>query len=445
MKDRYSRFKVTVIGLALTALQSYAQSIYEPYTFVTVAGKAGTSGSVDGMNSAAKFNYPIEVTMDEVGNLYVADLNNNTLRRMSLVGTNWLVTTLAGLARHAGSADGTNDAARFNQPFGLAVDSAGNIYVGEAANNDIRKVTPVGTNWVVTTLVGAPTPGSADGTNTAVRFNQPNGITMDSAGNLYVTDWYNTAIRKVTPVGTNWVVTTIAGKPHSQGSADGIGSAARFTSPSGVAVDDSGNLYVTDAYAYTIRKVAPVGTNWMVTTIAGRAGVSGTRDGTNSTALFNEPSNLAVDRAGNVFVTEYEGTIRKMTPVGTNWVVTTVAGKWFNSGDRDGTGVAAWFDIPQGIVSDGAGNIYVTDAGSNTVRKGFQALLIASSGPDFGFTGGQFGFDLMGPLGKSTVIEATSDLVNWMPIWTNTLAAGLNFRDAQSGSHSIRFYRAEAR
>jgi hypothetical protein len=163
-----------------------------------------------------------------------------------------VVTTLAGLAGSTGSADGTGSAARFTEPYGVAVDSAGNVYVADTYNHTIRKVTPAG---VVTTLAGlARSIGSADGTGSAARFFYPYGVAVDSGGNVYVADSYNNTIRKVTPAG---VVTTLAGLAGSPGSADGTGSAARFTHPFGVAVDSAGNFYVADRDNHTIRKGVP--------------------------------------------------------------------------------------------------------------------------------------------------------------------------------------------
>ena len=169
-----------------------------------------------------------------------------------------------GLAGSYGSADGTGSAARFYCPCGVAVDSAGNVYVADSDNHTIRKVTPGG---VVTTLAGlAGSSGSADGTGSAARFYDPYGVAVDSAGNVYVADYRNHTIRKVTPGG---VVTTLAGLAGSSGSADGTGSAARFYYPYGVAVDSAGNVYVADTCNNTIRKVTPGG---VVTTLAGVAG-----------------------------------------------------------------------------------------------------------------------------------------------------------------------------
>jgi hypothetical protein len=198
------------------------------------------------------------VAVDANGNLYVSDYNNNTIREVTPVGTNWVVTTLAGLAGTSGSANGTNSTARFNAPGGVAVDTNGNVYVADIWNYTIREVMPVGTNWVVTTLAGlAGHAGSTDGTNSAARFAWPTRVAVDTNGNVYVADTGAATIREVTPVGTNWVVTTLAGLAGFTAAIDGTGSAARFSFPVGVAVDSAGNLYVADAWANTIRKAFP--------------------------------------------------------------------------------------------------------------------------------------------------------------------------------------------
>ena len=188
-----------LLWLAVLPLAAFGQANYAtPYTFTTLAGSSG-SGSADGTNSAARFAWPCGTAVDTNGNVYVADFGNDTIREVTPVGTNWVVTTLAGLAGSPGSANGAGSAARFNGPNGVAVDSAGNLYVADSGNNTIREVTPVGTNWVVTTLAGGLVPGSADGTNSAARFNYPCTVTLDTNGNLYVADTKNNTIRKVTP------------------------------------------------------------------------------------------------------------------------------------------------------------------------------------------------------------------------------------------------------
>jgi hypothetical protein len=389
------------------------------------------------------------VAVESAGTVYVADTFNCTIRKVTAVGTNWVVTTLAGLAGRSGSADGTGSEARFGLPWGVAVDRAGNVYVVDIVYAAIRKVTPSGE---VTTLAGlAAIWGSADGSGSDARFRQPYGVATDSSANLYVADTGNHTIRKVTSVGTNWAVTTLAGMAGSSGSADGTGSDARFNVPYGVAVDSSGNVFVTDGANRTIRKVTPAG---VVTTVAGLAGSQGSADGTGIDARFSEPLGVAVDRADNVYVADTSNhTIRKLTAVGTNWVVTTLAGdpsitNQFGDhlgGDADGTGIAARFRAPTGVTVDTRGNVYTAEQG-NTIRKGYPAghppAMILSSGPGFGFNSGHFGFGFTGPEGQLAVVEGSMDLVNWLPLWTNTFAGALNFSDSQSGAFSNRFYRA---
>ena len=321
----------------------------------TLAGQAGSYGSTDGTGNAARFFYPVAVAVNTSGDLSLADSSNFTIRSVTSGG---VVTTLAGTAIY-GSADGTGSAAQFSNPQGTVVDAAGNVYVADTINHIIRKIAPGG---VVTTLAGAPgTAGSADGTTSAARFNSPYGIALDLSGNLYVTDASST-IRKIAAGG---VVTTVAGTAGITGSADGTGAAAQFNSPGGLAADSSGNIYVADFVNNTIRQVTPSG---VVTTLAGMAGVAGAADGTGSAARFNGPRGVAVDPAGNIFVADtYSHAIRKITPAG---VVTHFAGGYTYSGaSNDGTGLMANFNQPTGIASDSAGNLYVSDAVNRTIRK----------------------------------------------------------------------------
>jgi len=322
----------------------------------TLAGTAGSSGSTDGTGSAARFDFPASVSVDSAGNVYVADTFNHTIRKVTSGG---VVTTLAGTAGSSGSTDGTGSAARFDFPTSVSVDTAGNVFVADSGNNTIRKVTNAG---VVTTLAGlAGFPGSTDATGSAARFSSPHGVAVDTAGNVFVADRNNHTIRKVTSAG---VVTTLAGTAGSSGSTDATGSAARFDNPIGVTVDTAGNVFVADTYNSTIRKVTSGG---VVTTLAGTAGVNGSNDGTGSAARFNLPHGVAVDALGNVFVADNANhTIRKITSAG---VVTTLAGLAGSSGSTDGTGSASRFNSPLSTAVDTAGNVFVADTANHTIRS----------------------------------------------------------------------------
>jgi hypothetical protein len=277
------------------------------YRVDTLAGGGPTGyGSADGTGAAAQFEYPRYAALDATGNLYVADSTAGTIRKITPAG---VVTTVAGLAGSIGSTDATGSAARFSAPWGVAVDSAGNVFVADTNNHTIRKITPGG---VVTTIAGlAGNPGSKDGTGSAARFNQPYGIAVDNSGDVFVVDSNNNTIREINSGGA---VTTLAGQAGTQGSTDATGSAARFRNPKGLAIDQVGNLYVADHDNYTIRKVTPAG---VVSTVAGLAGSPGTADGTGSAARFDGVYGLAVDFRGNVYAGEYDqGTIRKITSGG---------------------------------------------------------------------------------------------------------------------------------
>jgi sugar lactone lactonase YvrE len=285
---------------------SITESIISLY-FGTLAGFAGSSGSADGTGSSAEFDNPEGLAVDAAGNVYVGDTYNHAIRIVTSAG---VVTTLAGSKGNVGSADGTGSSARFRYPRGIAIDTAGNVYVADSDNHTIRKVTSAG---VVTTLAGtAGSSGSADGTGPVARFNFPTGVSLDTAGNVYVADQVNHTIRKVTSLG---VVTTLAGTAGSSGSADGTGSAARFNFPWDIAVDTAGNLYVADEDNNTIRKVTIAG---VVTTLAGSAGNIGSADGIGSAARFYRPSGIGVDTAGNIYVADRSNhTIRNSTVIST--------------------------------------------------------------------------------------------------------------------------------
>ncbi len=254
-------------------------------------------------------------------------------------------THFVGTPGGSGTADGTGTAARFNYPMDVAVDGSGNVYVADTSNHTIRKVAPGG---VVTTLAGqAGSSGWTDGTGSAARFSGPSGVAVDGSGNVYVADSYNQSIRKVTPGG---VVSTVAGF---------------LVLPKAVAVDGSGNIYLADAGSHTISKVAPGGA---VTTLAGLTYSPGSSDGTGSAARFKNPTGLAVDSSGNVYVAERDNhTLRMVTPAG---VVTTIGGSAGVASGADGIVAAARFSGPAAIAVSSAGTLFVADAGNNRISVG---------------------------------------------------------------------------
>lgn len=321
-----------------------------PYVFTTVAGAAAI-GSTDGASSVARFNFPEGIAVDSTGNIYVADAANHTIRKITATG---VVSTLAGKAGYATDpndstyGNGAGSAARFTEPFGVVTDAAGNVYVAGGFDNAIRKITPAG---VVTTVAGGG-PTSP--------FNVPEGIAIDAGGNLFVTDTYHCAIRKITPAG---VVTLLAG--GTAGSADGNGAAAQFRNPRGIAVDSSGTVYVADTFNHTIRKITPAGD---VTTFAGVTYVAGYGDGLGTAAKFSYPTGLTIDPAGNLYVADSSNfIIRKITPSG---AVTTFAGAPGTAGHGDGNGaITARFFNPVGVAVDATGNVFVADNRDQCIRK----------------------------------------------------------------------------
>ena len=371
----------------------------DPSGTVTTLAGSGQAGSANGTGTNASFNQPWGVAVDATGNVYVADKYNNMIRKISPAG---VVTTLAGSGT-AGSANGTGPAATFYSPSGVAVDTAGNVYVADDGNNlirkinssglvstlassfsfpsgvaidaagnvyvsdqgsqSIRKISPAG---VVSTLAGSGAPGSANGTGAAASFNQPIGVAVDAAGNVYVGDEGNNLIREISP---SAVVSTLAGGGAGF-ATNGAGTVASFAHPFGVAVDAAGNVYVADFSSNMIRKI---NSSDIVSTLAGTgtAGSANTTTATTTTASFNQPSGVAVDATGNVYVADVlNNMIRKISPAG---VVSTLAGSG-TLGLANGTGAAASFYRPAGVTVDATGNVYVADEYNSMIRK------ISSSG-----------------------------------------------------------------
>jgi hypothetical protein len=319
---------------------------------VTIAGGTTATGSQDGAGTDASFYSPGGIVADGAGNLYVADVDNDAIRKV-VIATG-AVTTVAGLPAHPGAADASGPAAGFYTPADLTGDGAGNVYVTDRGNATIRRIAIA--TGDVTTIAG--TPGmyaSTDGTGAAGLFSSPAGIATDGAGNLYVADG---SIRKVA-VATRAVTTLVA-------TDDPATPASGYSQPWGIVSDHADNLYFTDTHNNTVRRV--VISTQTVTTIAGTAGQAGSADGTGAAARFNGPADLAIDGAGNLYVADSGNqTIRRI--VIATGAVTTVAGTAGQAGATDGIGAAARFNDPVGVDIDGAGALYVADFGNHTVRK----------------------------------------------------------------------------
>ena len=411
---RRLRNGAALLSFVFVSVHSWFPLHAQTLTIRTLAGSTN-SGATNGFGSNARFNHPVGVAADSVGSIYVADTQNSTIRKITPDG---YASTLAGLAGNYGSTDGTGANARFYGPQGIAAGPSNQLYVADTANNTIRQISPSG---VVSNFAGVPGSfNSLDGPSGYAQFYHPEGVAADPAGNIYVADTWNHTIRVI---GFLSQVTTLAGLGGNYGAADGTNSKARFNRPTGLAIDSSTNLFVTDSLNHTIRKITRSG---LVTTIAGLAGVWGSADGTNNAARFYLPQGISITSSGDLFVTDSGNqTIRKVSAIGTNWVVTTVAGSSGLAGYTNGAGAVALFDFPSGLTSDSAGYLYLADLGNNVIRT----TRIVSPTLQFAKSGNQFilswpisseGFFLE----QSPALSATA---SWSPATNGVITFGDNF------------------
>lgn len=375
----------------------------QPYQSVLslVAGTTGGSGNLDGIGTAAYLGDPYAIATDGKGNLIVTEYNSNTIREISLA--TGFSKTLAGWYRINGGAAGSGVNALFSNPAGIAVDSAGNVFVADQGNCVIRRIIP--STGTVTTIAGALGQCAvSDGVGTAARFSRLGAMSIDSADNLYVSD--DSVLRKI--VLSTSVVSTVAGKAGSPGTVDGVGTSARLGFLQGMVVDPAGNLYVSDSFATAIRKitlpsftvttitgasaafVSPAGlaldtannlyvsdtcsvrkialaTN-TVSTLAGDTTCvnSGVVDGIGTAARFYDTEGIVFD-SGRLYATDYLGCIHKIDPTTTS--VTTFAGNPPQIGYADGNGLTARFDHPTSVAIDSDSAVYIADTGNRTIRK----------------------------------------------------------------------------
>jgi hypothetical protein len=446
----------------------------------TVAGGAFPVFHGDGgAATAAGLSSPDGVCFDAAGNLYIADVGNIRIR---MVNTNGTISTVAGNGSQGYSGDGgpaTN--ASLHGPAGVISDASGNLYIADYFNNRVRMVN---TSGVITSVVGNGTSGySGDGgAATNASLSSPYGMAFDGLGNLYFADSGNLRIRRVD---TNGIITTVAGNGNSGYSGDGGAATNASLLPSTVAADAFGNMYIAD---YGNNRIRRVDANGIISTVAGKtSSVHYSGDGGPAfNACLYSPSGVVLDAAGNCYIADAgNNRIRK---VDTNGIITTVAGNGGlgYSGDG-GAATNASFWNPMSVTLDAAGNLFITDRSNNRIRKvhfaGDPTLTLASvdltnagnytvvvtspygsmtSGAavltvtvsrtppqistgdaNFGFQTNQFGFNLSGAVGQTIVVDGSTDLVGWTPLFTNTVVGNpFYFFDPASTNYPSRFYRA---
>jgi hypothetical protein len=463
-----------------------------PSGIITTVAGDGTQGySGDGGAATnAELNEPYGVAVDSGGNLFIADSQNYRVRK---VGTNGFITTVAGNGTYGYSGNGgaaTN--AELTYPSGVAVDATGNLFIADLYNNAIRKM---GTNGIITTVAGTPVPANLGtgiagytgdgGAATNAWLNSPFGVTVDATGNLFIADQYNNAIRRV---GTNGIINTVAGGlgagtgSGSYSGDGGVATNAGLYHPSGVAVDATGNLFIADSQNYRVREV---GTNGIINTIAGGYNDELGDGGPATNAVLNNPQEVALDATGNLFIAD-DGNdlVRK---VATNGIITTVAGN--GSYGYSGNGSAATnaeLSSPSGVTVDATGNLFIADQYNNAIRKvvfypsvlsptlilnnvsfgnaGTYDVVVSSpfgsvtssvvnvtitlppfilSTPQMAVGGTNFTFMLTGPVGSNYVLQASTDLLNWSMVSTSSIpvSGSINLSNSIS-SYNRRFYRA---
>ncbi|MDR3455895.1 MAG: hypothetical protein P4N60_00500 [Verrucomicrobiae bacterium] len=451
------------------------------YVITTVAGIGTATFSGDGGKATnAGLYYPQGVTFDKAGNLYIADDDNNRVRK---VDTNGIITTVVGNGGSVFSGDGgLATSAGVYWPNHVAFDAQGNFYIASVLHYRIRKVD---TKGIITTVAGTgsmnPVIDGGPATNSALF--DPINVAFDPAGNWYICDLHHFRIRKVD---TNGIITTVAGNGVGNYAGDGgAATNASLRAPQSVSLDAAGNLLIADSLCNRVRKVDADG---IITSVAGNNSGTFAGDGNQATnASLNSPWFAAVDAYGNLFIADYgNNRIRK---VDVNGVISTVAGKGTAAYSGDGgSATDASLNGPACVAFDAAGDLYIADWHNNRVRKvylnGYPTLTrsninataagdytvvvsgqfgsvtsavasvsvivpkpqIIATGTSFGFLTNYFGFKYDGVVGQTIIVDGSTNLTTWIPLITNTLAStnAVYFFDPVSTNYLWRFYRARS-
>jgi NHL repeat len=348
---RISKYRKLTYGMTavLCTLTVYAEipSAQAAAAEVTTYAGSGAKGELDGPAATAQFYFPSDVGLDNAGNLYV--VSNQNIRKIAADGT---VSTLAGASK-PGFADGVGTAAMFYQPTDLDVDSAGNVYVADPGNKRVRKITPAG---VVTTLAGSGQAGSIDGPGATATFNAPYAVAVDAAGTVYVADYQN----KIRKISSDGIVSTVAGSGE-RGYLDGPAATATFAGLTGIAVDSTGSIFVSDSENRRVRKIS----GGIVSTFAG-SGNSARTNGKGTAASFVFVNHLTIDSSDTLYLTDLNAVL-SISPAG---IVKTIAGSPTGAfGAANGPAPLATFSSPSSPVIDGFGSIFLADSGNNVIRK----------------------------------------------------------------------------